>query len=67
MVHRLEKYKIPGGMLLLTKEDLRRLPALRSTEGIPFEKKVLQVKFFDPTSNWTWYAVEFDGNDTFFG
>ena len=26
-----------------------------------------QVKFFTPDSNWTWYASEFDGEDTFFG
>lgn len=25
------------------------------------------VKFFSPYSQWTWYAVEFDGEDTFFG
>ena len=25
------------------------------------------VKFFTPDSNWTWYATEFDGEDTFFG
>ncbi len=25
------------------------------------------VKFFTPTSNWTWYATEFEGDDLFFG
>ena len=25
------------------------------------------VKYFTPDSNWTWYATEFDGEDTFFG
>jgi len=25
------------------------------------------VKFFSPWMNWTWYAVEFDGKDIFFG
>ena len=25
------------------------------------------VKFFIPDSNWTWYASEFDGEDTFYG
>ncbi len=25
------------------------------------------AKFFTPDSNWTWYATEFDGEDTFFG
>ena len=55
------------GMKLLTQADRKRLPKLYSTEQIPVEDKLLQVKFFTPTSNWTWYAVEFDGNDTFFG
>ena len=25
------------------------------------------VKFFTPDGNWTWFAFEFDGDDTFFG
>lgn len=25
------------------------------------------VKYFTPDSSWTWYATEFDGEDTFFG
>ena len=25
------------------------------------------VKFFQPDGNWTWFAFEFDGDDTFFG
>ncbi len=28
---------------------------------------MVYVKFFTPWSHWTWYATEFDGNDTFFG
>jgi hypothetical protein len=24
-------------------------------------------KFFTPWSNWTWYVIEFDGEDLFFG
>jgi len=52
-------------MKLLTKEIRRRLPALRSTAN---EKDPLvQVKFFTPDSNWTWYATEFGDNDIFFG
>lgn len=26
-----------------------------------------RVKFFTPDGGWTWYATEFDGEDTFFG
>ena len=25
------------------------------------------ITFFTPDSSWTWYATEFDGEDTFFG
>jgi len=28
---------------------------------------VVQVKFFYPDFDWTWYAIEFDGEDTFYG
>jgi hypothetical protein len=28
---------------------------------------MIQVKFFTPGSNWTWYVIEFDGDDPFFG
>lgn len=27
----------------------------------------VQAKFFYPDFSWTWYAIEFDGKDTFFG
>lgn len=54
-------------MQLLTKEIRRKLPPLYSTEHIPVEEVVAVVKFFTPWSNWTWYGVEFDGKDIFFG
>ena len=54
-------------MMLLTKELRRQLPKLYETEDIPTEEKRVIVKFFTPDSSWTWYAVEFDGDDTFFG
>jgi len=53
--------------LLLTKENRKALPALYSTEDVPEEEKVIVVKFFTPWTSWTWYAVEFDGEDLFFG
>ena len=28
---------------------------------------IAYIKFFTPDSNWSWYATEFDGVDTFFG
>jgi len=52
-------------MQLLTKELRKRLPALGATEHM--RDPEAQVKFFAPWSSWTWYGVEFDGQDTFFG
>jgi hypothetical protein len=52
-------------MKLLTKENRKSLPPLKSMDDNPNAKAV--VKFFTPDSSWTWYAVEFDGEDTFFG
>lgn len=54
-------------MKLLTKELRGKLPKLYTTESIPTDEKVAVVKFFTPDSSWTWYAVEFDGEDIFFG
>lgn len=54
-------------MNLLTKELRAKLPKLYATEGIPLEEKTAVVKFFTPDSSWTWYAVEFDGEDLFWG
>ena len=54
-------------MKLLTKEILKAFPKLGTTsEQAPEETKII-AKFFTPDSNWTWYATEFDGDDTFFG
>jgi hypothetical protein len=52
-------------MMLLTKANRAALPPLHSTENE--EDPTVQVKFFDPTGSWSWYATEFDGADTFFG
>ena len=52
-------------MKLLTNEIRNQLPALYSQEGTP--DPLIQVKFFTPWSDWTWYAMEFDGENTFFG
>ena len=55
-------------MKLLTKELRKRLPRLYETENMPSSKEMMaQVKFFSPDSNWTWYGIEFDGEDIFFG
>ena len=54
-------------MKLLTKENLKNLPALGSTDGMGKEA-IVQVKFFTPWAGWTWYATEYDPETrTFFG
>ena len=54
-------------MKLLTKETLKNLPALGSTDG-QGDQAVVQVKFFTPWDRWTWYATEYDPETrTFFG
>jgi hypothetical protein len=52
-------------MKLLTQEIRKQLPALYTNENNPNPKAI--VKFFTPFADWTWYATEFDGKDTFFG
>ena len=45
-------------MQLLTDEIKKILPPLYRTEQIPFEKKELIVKFFNPMGNQTWEIFE---------
>ena len=52
-------------MKLLTKEIRQRLPELYATEND--KDPVVQVKFFSPWMNWTWFVTEFDGEDVLFG
>jgi len=54
-------------MQLLTKAIRKSLPALGAMDGRPACEVPIRVKFFTPWANWTWYATEFDGEDTFFG
>lgn len=53
-------------MMLLTKANRKALPALYTQDGKEGDA-VAHVKFFTPWTSWTWYATEFDGEDTFFG
>lgn len=52
-------------MKLMTDELKKTIPALYAQEHNP--DPTVYVKFFTPWSHWTWYATEFDGEDTFFG
>ncbi len=51
--------------MLLTKEITTKLPVLYSQENT--KDPMVICKFFTPWSSWTWYAIEFDSKDTFFG
>lgn len=53
-------------MKLLTKKLRAQMPEIYGTEPEGLQGQAL-VKFFTPDSNWTWYASEFDGKDTFYG
>jgi hypothetical protein len=52
-------------MQLLTDELREQLPPLYSQENT--KDPTIICKFFTPDSQWTWYALEFDGEDIFFG
>jgi hypothetical protein len=52
-------------MKLLSQEILEQLPPLYSQEEV--KDPMIVCKFFYPDFGWTWYAIEFDGKDTFYG
>jgi len=56
----------PTGDNLLDDGSREKLAPLYSGEDKGLDA-LAQVKFFTPTSNWTWYASEFDQDDIFFG
>ena len=47
------------------REAVKDLPCLRATEDI--EDPLIPVKFFALASGWTWYILEYDGEDECFG
>jgi len=53
-------------MKLLTQEIRKKLPPLYSQED-KGGKAVAYLKMFTPDSSYTFFATEFDGEDTFFG
>ena len=50
---------------LLPKALREQLPPLYSQEAVT--DPLVICKFFTPDAQWTWYALEFDGDDVFFG
>ena len=64
-----------AGVLIIFKEDsmwntpsaerLAKLPRLYETEQVGLKDKLIHLHFFIGGSDW--YAIEFDGQDTFWG
>jgi hypothetical protein len=52
-------------MQLMPQYVVKKLPKLYSVEND--KDPVVKCKFFLPMTKWYWYAMEFDGKDTFFG
>ncbi len=52
-------------MKLMTEELRKKIPSLYSQEKV--KDPTVYAKYFTPDSSWTWYVMEFDGEDTFFG
>lgn len=59
--------RAPRPMELLDDVSRAVLPELYANESLKGRDVFAPVKFFTPDSSWTWYATEFDGDDTFFG
>lgn len=45
-------------MKLLTKEIKQAMPKLYAMDGKPKDQVKIQVKYYTPWSNWTWWATE---------
>lgn len=54
-----------NAMKLMTEELKKEMPGLYSQEHM--KDPLARVKFFTPWASWTWYGIEFDGEDVFFG
>ena len=50
---------------LLPHELVEKFPKLGETAE--HENPIVQAKFFYPDFSWTWYAIEFDEDDVFYG
>jgi hypothetical protein len=50
---------------LLPPELREQFPKLGETAE--HENPMVQARFFYPDFSWTWYAIEFNGDDTFYG
>jgi len=56
---------IQDSWTLMPAELKASVPALYSQEEV--KDPIVQAKYFTPWSNWTWYVLEYDGEDLCFG
>jgi hypothetical protein len=54
-------------MIQLPKELREALPPLGADPDTPLRDTPIHARFYDPASNWQWFVIEFDGQETFFG
>ncbi|MEW6008160.1 MAG: DUF2958 domain-containing protein [Candidatus Omnitrophota bacterium] len=54
-------------MELLPEELAKTLPKLDEQEKNNKNDQIAYLRFYDPSSFWVWYVLEYDGVDTFFG
>lgn len=54
-------------MSLLTEKLRNRLPRIGNDPGTPIRDTTVHARFYDPSSVWNWYVIEYDGRETFFG
>lgn len=57
------------GHKLMTAELRKQIPALGYwvNHDNPLREATISAKYFAPYTGWTWYVLEYDGQDTFFG
>jgi hypothetical protein len=56
---------VKSPMELLPQALLKQLPPLYATEDE--ENPTVRCKFFFPDFGWSWYGIEYDGEDQMFG
>lgn len=54
-------------MELLPEQLSAGLPAIGSSPELPLEDTTVHIRYFDSSTSWRWYVLEYDGEDTFFG
>ncbi len=59
------KQLIQESWTLMPAELKASIPALYSQEEV--KDPIVRAKYFTPWSNWTWYVLEYDGEDLCFG